>query len=194
MLVAECSVAAFSNVFKHELDAILSTLLFRFSVAIDTPSPGNLLQNLRFRNEHHPSVRLASAHSGASRCAFAGSHCAPVIDADAFKLTRTQKSLYFFFVIFLRWLHARLMHMTLVNGWSAFPVVSQAVVLCDTTVTCTWRRAIRGVCFLTCYVLSKWAIDSHQSPTSLCSCAMEGLAGSLAMESCSVLCLGIAPW
>ncbi len=38
--------------FRPELDAILQSLIWSFSVAVNAPSPGDQLQNVRYLSDH----------------------------------------------------------------------------------------------------------------------------------------------
>lgn len=42
--------------YEPELDAFLEFLIWRFSIWVDKPTPGNALMNLRYRDEHHVPV------------------------------------------------------------------------------------------------------------------------------------------
>ena len=43
--------------FEPELDAFLEFLIWRFSIWVDKPTPGNALMNLRYRNERAMEIR-----------------------------------------------------------------------------------------------------------------------------------------
>lgn len=43
--------------YEPELDAFLEFLIWRFSIWVDKPTPGNALMNLRYRDEHAVEAR-----------------------------------------------------------------------------------------------------------------------------------------
>lgn len=43
--------------YEPELDAFLEFLIWRFSIWVDKPTPGNALMNLRYRDERAMEIR-----------------------------------------------------------------------------------------------------------------------------------------
>ena len=52
--------------YEPELDAFLELLIWRFSIWVDKPSPGNALMNLRYRDER----AMDSIGKGRQVCTF----------------------------------------------------------------------------------------------------------------------------
>ena len=44
--------------FEPELDAFLEFLIWRFSIWVDKPTPGNALMNMRYRDERAMEIRV----------------------------------------------------------------------------------------------------------------------------------------
>eukprot|EP00743_Colponemidia_sp_Colp-15_P007266 GILK01007847.1.p1 GENE.GILK01007847.1~~GILK01007847.1.p1 ORF type:complete len:354 (+),score=46.55 GILK01007847.1:94-1062(+) len=91
--------------FKPELELILQFLIFRYSICVDQPSPGNMMQNLRYRNESLFRSPLVSA--------------AMSLPKDT--LTTKQKVLYGLFFIGTPWIWARFNRYLIEHQWAAHP-------------------------------------------------------------------------
>jgi hypothetical protein len=85
---------------RPELDAALHALIWSFSVAVNTPSPGDQLQNLKYRSTWS-SAPSSSMHLS--------------------NLTVTQRSLHGLMSIGVRWGWQRLSHAMTNAGWSFRP-------------------------------------------------------------------------
>eukprot|EP00455_Lapot_gusevi_P032035 TRINITY_DN3490_c0_g1_i5.p1 TRINITY_DN3490_c0_g1~~TRINITY_DN3490_c0_g1_i5.p1 ORF type:complete len:343 (+),score=34.99 TRINITY_DN3490_c0_g1_i5:135-1163(+) len=86
---------------KPELEAGLNFLIYRFSVYVDTPSPGNKLQNLRYRNELLENKAWN--------------------DPSQFVMARWQRIWYGILHVGGRWFWARLFQHMIDSGWSSEP-------------------------------------------------------------------------
>jgi hypothetical protein len=111
---------------KPEIEALLSFLIYRFSVYTNTPSPGNQLQNLRYLStwiaddNKVPNLSQLLSNQNASSPSSAASSVAPLVVSN---LSLTQRLSYGFLVIGLRWGWSRLSQLMLNAGWSMLPEV-----------------------------------------------------------------------
>lgn len=89
--------------YEPELNAFLEFLVWRFSIWVDKPTPGNALMNLRYRNERSYKTYL---NFGRVRTGLEGAG-----------LTKTQKILYCLFVVGGRYAWARLQLISAFQRW-----------------------------------------------------------------------------
>jgi peroxin-2 len=121
-LVHILSHEALSQVFHHlpqhlvearkpELEALLNLAIYCFSVCRDVPTPGNKLQNLKYRNERHPDL----SSKATAKLALMNS------TSPVFKLSIFQKVGYGVCFVGMPWLWARWSNAMTYQGWGGFP-------------------------------------------------------------------------
>jgi len=100
---------------QPELTLLLDFLIFRYSVWEGRPLPGMALMNLRFRNERGilSSTSNSSNNNNSTSRGIAGGHSG----VEGPGLTRTQRNLYCFGAVFLRYLWSRTGHAAAASHW-----------------------------------------------------------------------------
>ena len=136
--------------FRPEIDLLLNFLIYRCSVYVNAPSPGNQVQNLRYRNEWTPdpegsgclgeretrrSPHLLGGEGDASLTAFASMlilffSCPPdMLSPSVFELSKTQRVAHGVLTLGTKYTLSRLSSVALNAGWALHP-------------TDTWQYAV----------------------------------------------------
>jgi len=99
---------------QPELTLLLDFLIFRYSVWEGRPLPGMALMNLRFRDERGILTAARTNNSSTETGGIAGGGHSGV---EGPGLTRTQRNLYCFGAVFLRYLWSRTGHAAAASHW-----------------------------------------------------------------------------